>query len=172
MSHGQKVNAARQHEHRIAPRGTSGQPGKGQPRRRPSVRAPVHMKRCKTRETRSTRLSTSPCSSAAGGVSFTHRQSSRDRPGGSCILPPSGVSRNGLRRQIGIRSLVRLPARSFAQCALLLVSRARPSFVPRKTPCPKRSSNDCTYSLRLVHCTVHCFSWTFCRTAHTQGSRP
>ena len=65
MKHGQKVNAARQHEHRIAPRGTSGQPGKGQPRRRPSVRAPVHMKRCKTREKRCTRLSTSPCSPRA-----------------------------------------------------------------------------------------------------------
>ena len=129
----------------------------------------VHMTAAKPKKRGDTTVHFAMQSSAAGRVSFTHRKSSRDRPGGSCILSPSAVSRNGLRRQIHIRSVVRLPARSFAQCALLLFSRTRPSFVPCKTPCPKRSSNACTYSRT---CTVHCFSWTFCRTAHTEGSRP
>ena len=131
----------------------------------------VHMTAAKPKKRGDTTVHFAMQSSAAGRVSFTHRKSSRDRPGGSCILSPSGVSRNGLSRQIGIRSLVRLPARSFAQCAVLPLSCC--SFVPCKTSGPKSSSNPrtCPWT-NWPWGTLHCFSWTSCRTAHTEGSRP
>ena len=165
MSHGQEVNIT------SAPRATSGQARRGAGT---ATGTGAYEALQNQRNEEYTTVHFAMQSSAAGGVSFTHRQSSRDRPGGSCILPPNGVSRNGPRRQIGICSLVRLPARSFAQCALFLFSRPLLSFLPRKTPCPKSSSNPrtCPWTMWPSWGTLHCFSWTLCRTAHTEGCRP